>query len=212
MTTSPTLAAIETEHDVEFTLTYSMGEIVGSADNGYHSDLNTWHVELIASKFEGDTETESFETVAKMTLHSVDLEWGAEDGALDVFDSYSDGIGSLAKTTFENWGFVSRVIAVDTVEIDKAYRGKGIAPIILTKALHRIGGNTFCAILEACPFYPEEMTAEEVKVAKKAISATWKRAGFTKVKGDYYILEGDYLNTEEVERKVRASLQKKRKK
>jgi hypothetical protein len=35
------------------------------------------------------------------------------------------------------------------------------------------------------------MTAEEERVAKKALSGMWKRAGFTKVKGDYYILEGE---------------------
>lgn len=189
MTTSPTLEAIETEHDVEFTLRYGMGETVGSADSGYHPDLNTWNVELIASKYDGDTDNESSSTVVKMVLHSVDIEWGSDEEALLAFDSYSDGIGSLAAATMDKWGFVTRVIAVDTVEVNEEYRGKGIAPIILTKALHRIGGNTFSAILEASPFYPEEMTAEEVKAAKKALSGMWKRAGFTKVKGDYYILE-----------------------
>lgn len=212
MTTSPTLEAIEAEHDVEFTLTYSMGEIVGSADNGYHPDLLTWNVKLMASSYDSKTDIEHLDIVARMTLHSVDLEWGSEDEALGVFDSYSDGMSALAAATFENWNFASRVIAVDTVEVKEEYRGKGIAPLILTKALHRIGGNAFCAILEACPLYPEEMTAEAVKAAKKAISATWKRAGFTKAKGDYYILEGESLNVEEVERKVQANLRKKRKK
>lgn len=212
MTTSTTLEAIEIEHDVEFTLVYTLGEIVGSKDNGYHPDLNTWNVNLVASKYDGDTDTESSSTVAKMVLHAVDIEWDGDEQAILAFDSYSDGIGSLAAATMDRWGFVTRVIAVDTVEVNEEYRGKGIAPIILTKALHRIGGNTFSAILEASPFYPEEMTAEEVKVAKKAISGTWKRAGFTKVKGDYYILEGEPLNMVATERKVQANLRKKWKK
>ena len=211
MTTSPTLEAIEAEHDVHLALKYGMEESVGAADNGHHPDLLTWHVELVANSYDSDTDSESFDTIAKMTLHSVDLEWGSEDEAMSVFDSYSYGMGALAASSFEKWNFVSRVIAVDTVEVKEEYRGKGIAPIILTKALHRIGGNTFCAILEACPFYPEEMTAEEVKRAKKSLSGLWKRAGFTKVKDDYYILEGEYLNVEETERKVQAHLHKKRK-
>lgn len=211
MTTSPTLEAIETENDVQFTLKYEMDEIVGSADNGYHPDLNTWTVTLAASKYDSETDTESSTSVGKMILHAVDTDWGSYSETFFALDSYSDSMMKLAEATMSKWGFVTRIIAVDTVEIDEEYRGKGIAPIILTKALHRIGGNTFDAILEASPLHQEGMTAEEITAAEKALSGLWKRAGFKKVKGRYHHLEGESLSVEETERKVQAHLRKKRK-
>lgn len=210
MTTSPTLEAIEAEHDVEFTLKYEMDEIVGSADNGLHPDLLTWTVTLEASKYDDENDTTSVSSVAKMVLHAVDTDPEDHNEAFFALDSESDGIMRLAEATMNKWGHVNRVIAVDTVQVDEKYRGKGIAPIILAKALHRIGGGSFAAILEASPLNQEGMSATEITASEKALSGLWKRTGFTKVKGGYHYLDGDNLSVDSTERKVQAYLRKKR--
>lgn len=209
MTTSSLLEAVELEHGVFFSLRYQMDEILGMADNGYHPELLTWTITLEASKYNAETDEETASTVGKIVAHSVDANWGDYGETLAIFDSHSEWISNLAEETVDSWDVVSRIIAVDTVQLDEEYRGMGIAPVILAKALHRIGGGAFAAILKASPMEQTEMSTKEIKAGEKALGALWECVGFKKVKSAYYYLDGDELSVEETERKVTALVVKK---
>lgn len=211
MTTSPTLETIEAAHGVDFTLRYEMHEIVGSADHGYYPDLLTWTVTLQATRYDEEGAVASNDSVATMVLHSVDTDPDNHRESFFSIDSYSHDMLQLAEATMSKWGWAHRIIAVESVELDKKYRGQGIAPIILTKALHRIGGGSFAAILKASPLKQEEMSTEEIAAAEKALGDLWKLAGFTKTTGAYRYLDGDKLSVEGTERKVQTYLRKKNK-
>jgi hypothetical protein len=103
---------------------------------------------------------------------------------LRFLDEESGGLEAMGSAVYKSAdaNFASHILAVDSVESFGEDRGTGLSLLLMGATLETLSsGRIITAVLEACPFYPQELTPAELAIARKKLFAHWAKLGFARV-------------------------------
>lgn len=170
-------------------LEYTSSERVGSPDED--AGLVRWNVTATSVPGEDDEEEQ---LVGRLRLATVDLYTPVEP--LDLFDMVSDdsyrvgrailGEDGRLRPELESFESTSRVIVLDTVVLEPAWRGRGLGPVLAGQALRRLSGGCGLAATYPGPLVDLGYSTEE---AAQRLAVVWGKLGFTHHADGVHVLD-----------------------
>jgi hypothetical protein len=125
-----------------------------------------------------------------------DIQRFHRDDVLSDMDDVAAGLEELGTAAFRDARETasSHIFAIETIEAHGREKGSGLALILLGATIEALSsGRVITAVLKACPFYPERMSAAELAAARKKLFAHWSQLGFRRVtpRSNYMVLVAD---------------------
>jgi hypothetical protein len=119
----------------------------------------------------------------------IDL-WKVHDGDLDAISGELGSIDEVIDDVFhERWTPSFPVLIVERLELEMAWRARGLGRIILVRIIAALGSASELVLIEPSPLSSRMLTPEERADGRRRLAKHWEPLGFEHYRNGIYILD-----------------------